>query len=93
MSGVDLGRLTRAARLRVRDLGNGRYDVTGGAEPHRVTFPSATEYAGSAYAVWCDCEDFSRGMGLRACKHVLAVAIVQATDEDRAEIAAMLGIE
>jgi uncharacterized Zn finger protein len=85
---MDITRLARAATLQVRSLSTGAYQVTGGSAPHMVRYGTT----GGAHVVWCDCPDFRTGFGVRPCKHILAVAITQATDEDRAEIANLLGI-
>ena len=81
-------RLERAASLQVRPVGSGGFIVSGGERPHRVLCQSVL----TQFNAWCDCEDFRAGRGMRACKHVLAVAITLASDEERAAIAAMLGI-
>ena len=63
---VDLRRLARAVYLDVQGMGPGRYQVSGGAEPHSVL----TQGDG-----WgCDCADFQFARG--ACKHTLAVRLV-----------------
>jgi predicted nucleic acid-binding Zn finger protein len=86
---ADTRRLARAATLQVRPLGNGRFDVLSGLKSYRVVFTNG----GGVLHTFCPCVDFAVGEGLRACKHVLAVALTQATDEDRAAIAHLLGIE
>lgn len=85
-------RLARAATLQVRPITMGKFEVTGGEQAHLVSHPQGALCAGADHRVWCDRADFRRGHGLRACKHILAVAITQASDEDRAAIAALLGI-
>ncbi|MDR6218243.1 DEAD/DEAH box helicase [Deinococcus soli (ex Cha et al. 2016)] len=61
--GVDPYRLRRAADLTVVRAGD-HADVTGGSDPHRLTF-TAGRWA-------CDCPDYDRGF---TCKHVLAVRL------------------
>ena len=62
---VDLRRLARAVHLDVHGTGPGRYQVSGGAEPHSVL---------KKVDGWgCDCADFQFARG--ACKHTLAVRL------------------
>ena len=63
---VDLRRLARAVHLAVHGTGPGRYQVSGGAEPHSV-LKRADGWS-------CDCADFQFARG--SCKHVLAVGLV-----------------
>jgi hypothetical protein len=77
-------RLGRAAQLRVRPEGE-RFVVSGGSAPHVVT-PRGGQRFG------CDCRDFAvRGGAI--CKHVLAVELSLATDEERAAVGRFLGVE
>ena len=63
---VDLRRLARAVHLDVHGTGPGRYEVSGGAEPHSVLK--------QADGWGCDCADFQFAGGF--CKHVLVVRLV-----------------
>lgn len=64
--GVDAVRLERALSLRVRRIGLGRYEVTGGAEPHWVDLYTRR-------LPRCDCGDHI--WRERVCKHILAVLL------------------
>lgn len=64
--GVDLARLERALGLRVRRIGVGRYEVTGGREPHWVDLYTRRMPR-------CDCGDHI--WRERVCKHILAVLL------------------
>ena len=59
----NLRRLGRSLYLTVYGVGPGRYQVTGGAQPHAV------EQHEDGWR--CDCEDHQYGG--RVCKHILAV--------------------
>lgn len=69
--GVDAQRLERSLALRVRGLGDGRYRVEGGAEPHWVDLHSDRQPR-------CDCGDHL--WRERVCKHILA-AMLREGDE------------
>src|ERR1051326_3030789 len=62
------------APLVVESLGDGRFNVSGGAEPHIVTVhPNGP---------LCDCKDFQFGKRRgRGCKHIDRVVAVQAAGE------------
>lgn len=64
--GVDPARLERSLGLRVRRVGRGRYQVTGGKEPHWVDLYTARMPR-------CDCGDHL--WRERVCKHILAVML------------------
>lgn len=64
--GVDPARLERSLGLRVRRVGQGRYLVTGGAEPHWVDLYTRRMPR-------CDCGDHL--WRDRICKHILAVLL------------------
>lgn len=64
--GVDPARLERSLGLRVRRVGRGRYQVTGGAEPHWVDLYTRRMPR-------CDCGDHL--WRERVCKHILAVML------------------
>jgi helicase len=66
-AGVDPYRLRRALELRVRPIEPGRFQVTGGTDPHRVQLIEDH--------CRCDCADFQKGYS--QCKHVLAVRLHQ----------------
>lgn len=63
---IDPYRLRRAVSLQVVVNGEGIYRVTGGLDPHTVTFK------GGKFN--CDCLDFAKGY---ICKHILAVRLKQ----------------
>ena len=62
---------TPGLRLEVTDLATGRYQVTGGAEPHVVE-------VGAGTGAVCDCRDFAYRGRVRDCKHITAVRRAQA---------------
>lgn len=64
--GVDPARLERALGLRVRRVGEGRYRVWGGSEPHWVDLYTRRMPR-------CDCGDHL--WRERVCKHLLAVML------------------
>lgn len=64
--GVDLARLARSLQLRGERLGDGRYRVSGGTEPHWVDL-----YA--ARTPRCDCADHL--WRDQVCKHILAALL------------------
>jgi helicase len=66
LAGVDPYRLRRALELHVRRVRPMLYQVTGGADPHRVERHEA-EFR-------CDCPDAGKG---NLCKHVIAVRLAQ----------------
>jgi helicase len=63
-SQIDPYRLRRALELKVCRQGDRVLEVSGGLEPHRVTY--------GAEKVACDCTDFTNG---HTCKHVLAARL------------------
>jgi uncharacterized Zn finger protein len=69
--GIDRMRLERSLGLRARAMGNGRYRVEGGAEPHWVDLHTANQPR-------CDCGDHL--WRERVCKHILA-AMLREGDE------------
>lgn len=69
--GIEEGRLERCLALVAESLGQGRYRVTGGTEPHWVDLRSR-------YVPRCDCGDHL--WRERVCKHILA-ALLREGDE------------
>jgi helicase len=59
---IDPYRVKRALELKVTQLGDSCYQVTGGSDPHRVELESKQLH--------CDCLDSSKG---NICKHLIAV--------------------
>lgn len=64
--GIDVDRLERSLKLRVRRVGRGRYRVWGGREPHWVDLYTRR-------LPRCDCGDHL--WRDRVCKHILAVLL------------------
>lgn len=69
--GVDLPRLERSLGLEVVPRGRGRYQITGGSEPHWVDLYTRNQPR-------CDCGDHL--WRDRICKHILA-ALLREGDE------------
>ncbi len=65
---IDLHRLARAVTLKARRIGEGRYRITGGSEPHYVDLCSPD-------VPRCDCPDHL--LRERVCKHLLAALICE----------------
>lgn len=83
--GVELGRLESALRLRVREIGPHRFEVTGGAEPHFVDLSPGT-------ACPCDCGDFTWRGGSHPgpCKHMLRAMLAEGDDRTLLAVAALV---
>lgn len=69
--GIELGRLERALALRAFPVGERRFEVAGGEEPHFVDL-------GPGAASPCDCADHAwRGAREGPCKHVLRARLAE----------------
>jgi hypothetical protein len=80
--GVDPARLERSLGLQVRRVGEGRYLVTGGQEPHWVDLYTRR-------LPLCDCGDHL--WRERICKHILAVMLREGDEQVIGAIARLVG--
>lgn len=83
--GVDLGRLERALALQAFAVGQRRFEVTGGEEPHFVDLsPDA--------ASPCDCPDLAwrGGADPSPCKHVLRARLAEGHAETLLAVAVLV---
>ena len=81
LGGIDPYRLKRSLELSVAGGDGGRYRVTGGREPHIVSFRDGSYH--------CDCMDHQKNCGITPCKHILRVRYHR-KDEDVVKMAERL---
>ena len=73
--------MARSLELSVAGGDGGRYRVTGGREPHIVSFRDGSYH--------CDCMDHQKNCGITPCKHILRVRYHR-KDEDVVKMAERL---
>jgi uncharacterized Zn finger protein len=79
--GIDRMRLERSLELNANAIGNGRYRVEGGAEPHWVDLYSASHPR-------CDCGDHL--WREQVCKHILAAMLREGDERVLREIGGLV---